>query len=66
MYLKILSQYNIAVNSFQNLQEERFRELVDLYLDFVDVYPNSSYRLDAERMYVESLNILTNFASQKN
>ena len=65
MFLKILSQYNIASNSFQNLQEDRFRDLIDLYLDFVDEYPSSTYRIEAEKMYLESLNILSNFATQK-
>ena len=65
MFLKILSQYNIASNSFQNLQEDRFRDLIDLYLDFVDEYPSSAYRIEAEKMYLESLNILSNFATQK-
>ena len=65
MFLKILSQYNIASNSFQNLQEDRFRDLIDLYLDFVDEYPLSTYRIEAEKMYLESLNILSNFATQK-
>ena len=48
-----------------HLHAVMFILLRDLYLDFVDVYPNSSYRLDAERMYVESLNLLTKFAEQK-
>ena len=64
-FLKILSQYNIAINSFQNLQEERFNDLIDFYLEFIDKYPESSYKIDAEKMYIESLNILTNFATQK-
>ncbi len=64
-FLKILSQYYIAINSFQNLQEERFNDLIDFYLEFIDKYPESSYKLEAEKMYIESLNILTNFATQK-
>ena len=61
-YLKILSQYLISINSFEDLQEDRFRKTVDLYLSFVDKYPKSIFLGEAEKMYVESLNLLTKFA----
>ncbi|MBV19731.1 MAG: outer membrane protein assembly factor BamD [Cytophagia bacterium] len=64
-YLKILSQYLISINSFENLQEERFKVTIDFYLDFIDKYPKSSFQSEAEKMYVESLNLLTKFAEQK-
>ena len=61
-YLKILSQYLISINSFEDLQEERFKETIELYLNFIDKYPKSSFQPQAEEMYVESLNLLTKFA----
>ena len=64
-FLKIQSQYNIAINSFQNLQEQRFKDLINFYLEFIDDYPKSPFKIKAEEMYVESLNILSNFATQK-
>ena len=64
-YLKILSQYLISINSFENLQEERFKETIDFYIDFIDKYPKSPFQSEAEKMYVESLNLLTKFAEQK-
>ena len=64
-FLKIQSQYNIAINSFQNLQEQRFKDLINFYLEFIDDYPKSTFKIKAEEMYVESLNILSNFATQK-
>ena len=64
-FLKILSQYLISINSFENLQEKRFKELIDLYLNFIDKYPQSAFLIEAEKMYLESLNLLTKFAEQK-
>ena len=64
-FLKILSQYLISINSFENLQEKRFKELIDLYLNFIDKYPKSAFLIEAEKMYLESLNLLTKFAEQK-
>ena len=61
-YLKILSQYLISINSFEDLQEERHKETINLYLNFIDKYPKSSFLAEAEKMYVESLNLLTKFA----
>ena len=65
-YLKILSQYIISINSFESLQEERFKETINFYLNFIDKYPKSPFQSEAEKMYVESLNLLTKFAEQKN
>ena len=61
-FLRILSQYIISENSFESLQEERFREVIKLYLEFIDKYPQSSFIVEAEKMYVESLDLLTKFA----
>ena len=61
-YLKILSQYLISINSFEDLQEKRFKETIDYYFEFVDKYPTSPFLAEAEKMYVESLNLLTKFA----
>jgi outer membrane protein assembly factor BamD len=61
-YLRILSQYLISINSFEDLQEKRFKETIEFYLNFVDKYPTSPFLAEAEKMYVESLNLLTKFA----
>lgn len=61
-YLKIVCQYLIAKNSFDDLKKERYKKVTEYYLKFVDKYPNSSFITEAEKMYVESLNLLTKFA----
>ena len=45
-----------------DLKKERYKKVTDYYLKFVDKYPNSSFITEAEKMYVESLNLLTKFA----
>ena len=61
-YLKIICQYLIAKNSFDDLKKERYKKVTEYYLKFVDKYPNSSFITEAEKMYIESLNLLTKFA----
>ena len=61
-FLRILSQYIISENSFESLQEERFKEVIKLYIEFIDKYPQSPFIIEAEKMYVESLDLLTKFA----
>ncbi len=63
-FLRIMSQYLISINSFEDLQEERFKETINYYLKFIDKYPKSSFLIEAEKMYVESLNLLTKFANK--
>ncbi|UYN88078.1 MAG: outer membrane protein assembly factor BamD [Cyclobacteriaceae bacterium] len=54
-YLIIASQYKLAEQSIYSKQRERYQEVVNTYIDFIDRYPSSAYLKDAEKMYVESL-----------
>ena len=58
----ISSQYLIAKSSFENLQKDRFTQVTDFYIEFIDKYPKSTFIKEAEKMYVESLNFLGTFA----
>jgi outer membrane protein assembly factor BamD len=42
-YLKVLSQYNYAFNSFENKKKERYAEAKKFYLEMVDTYSGSSF-----------------------
>jgi len=64
-YLIIFSQYTIAKSSFEELQKERFKKVTDYYIEFIDKYPNSAFIKEAEKMYIESLDILGTFAENK-
>ncbi len=54
-YLKVLSQYKLATQSFQSLQFERFSAVVVFYQELVDNFPGSKYLKEAEKLYSESL-----------
>lgn len=60
-YYTIASQFDLAEQSIRVKQKERYQEVVNNYLDFLDRYPKSQWIRDAERMYAESLSKLTQF-----
>ncbi len=59
MYLRLRSRYLYAVNSVRSKQAERFQQAVDDYYSFIDEFPNSKYRKDAEKIYRNCNNYLT-------
>jgi outer membrane protein assembly factor BamD len=54
-YLVILSEYRLAQQSLVSRQSERYKAVVDHYLEFLDRYPESPFLKDAEKLYAESL-----------
>ena len=64
-YLKVVSEYKFAIQSFQAFQIERFTLVVNYYQELVDNFPNSSYLKDAEKMYSVSLNQLNKLKALK-
>ena len=64
-FLRVDAQYLLAQRSLPSLQEERYQAVVDLYLEFVDKYPESRYLRDAERLYVQSRSRLEQFRKDK-
>lgn len=53
-FLTIKSQYLYAKNSFEDKQEERFLEAIQLSNDFADNYPSSKYLKEAEQLKKDS------------
>jgi len=52
MYFLILqSYYTLAKNSIPSKKEERLEAVIENYVKFIDLYPNSSYISRAESMY---------------
>lgn len=51
MYMLFNSKYELAVNSYELKQYERFTEAKEEYYYFVDEYPNSEYAQDMTRKY---------------
>jgi len=54
-YLVILSEYKLAQQSLLSKQSQRYKAVVDYYLEFLDRYPESSFLKDAEKLYADSL-----------
>lgn len=52
------SKYQQAVNSFANLQAERYRETIDEYYNFINDFPNGKNRRQADKIFNESKKIV--------
>ncbi|AHM63332.1 Beta-barrel assembly machine subunit BamD [Flammeovirgaceae bacterium 311] len=53
-YLRIQAAYELARNSLPSKQAERYRDVVNVYLGFIDRYPESKFLSNAERLYITS------------
>jgi len=60
-YLVIDSEYKLAEKSIYSKQQQRYKEVVDYYKEFLDRFPNSGRLKDAEKLYAESLFRLKTF-----
>ena len=60
LYVMILkSKYELAKNSVESKQAERYREAIDEYYGFKNEFPDSRYMKDAEHIFKESENKLS-------
>ncbi len=50
-FLKLRSQYLLATASIPSKREERLREAIQFYQDFLEEYPESSFSKEADRLY---------------
>ncbi|MFI3319290.1 MAG: outer membrane protein assembly factor BamD [Rikenellaceae bacterium] len=50
MYYILRSAYELASNSIQIKETDRYLELVDVYYSFISEFPESKYRKDVDRM----------------
>lgn len=51
IFHRLESQHELSKLSYQDLKKERYEELVDMYLYFIDKYPASKFRKNAENIY---------------
>jgi len=51
MYMLLKARYLLAINSVEEKKRERLSSTLDEYFTFVDEYPESTHRKDAERYY---------------
>jgi len=64
-YLKVQSQYKLALQSFQFLQQERYTAVVVYYQELVDNFPTGTYLKEAEKMYSDSLSEINRLKALK-
>ncbi len=62
LFLKLRSSYLLADNSIRELQQERYQNTVDEYYTFIDEFPDSKFKKEAERIYNNS----TEFIAKRN
>jgi len=62
-YLKIKTSYDYAQQSIFSKRKERFQNTVDAYESFIDKYPSSKYLKEIEKIYSDSIEEITTFAS---
>lgn len=61
-FLNIETAHDLAEASISTKQEERYRNTINFYQNFVDKYPNSKFIPDAEKLYAKSIEEITKFA----
>lgn len=54
MYYMILSGYELARNSIESLEVDRYISLIDMYYTFIAEYPESEYRKDVDNINVKA------------
>ncbi|MBO0949090.1 outer membrane protein assembly factor BamD [Fibrella forsythiae] len=64
-YLKVDAEYNLAKNSLDTKQKERFQDAVAFYKSFQEKYPNSKYLKQAEKMFDSSTKELDRIAKEE-
>lgn len=70
-YLRIESQYDYALQSVENKKNERLKDVIGLYENFVAAYPKSKYLRSAQNMHEKTLislkqNIVINTTTNTN
>ncbi len=64
-FRKLRSQYELSRLSFNYLKEERYEEVSQVYLKFIDRYPQSAFLKEAEGYYEAALKQLQSIRSAK-
>lgn len=65
-YYKVDAQYRYASRSIIPRQQERYGETIKYYQEFIDNYPESKYIRDAEKIYEDTLEALSDLNERNN
>ena len=60
-YLKIEAAYQMADQSIPSKQEGRYKDVIEMYEEYVDDYPESGYLAEAQKLFSEALKKLEKF-----
>ncbi len=64
MYMLLKSKYLLAMNSVEDKKTRRLTDALDEYFSFVDAYPESEHKKEADKFYEEVANLL-NYTDQE-
>jgi outer membrane protein assembly factor BamD len=65
-YILLKSCYELADKSVPEKRKERFQDTLDEYFSFIDEFPSSKYKKDAEKIYQSTLKVLGNNTNDNN
>lgn len=65
-FMEIRAYYKYAQNSIYTKQQERYEDVVTQYLNFLDLYPESKYKPQAEQYYTEAQQFIKNLQNEQN
>ena len=65
-FLNLETHYNLAKKSTFRRQEERYNKTAEVYLKFIETYPESTFLKQAEKIYAYCIKQMTIFANSKN
>jgi outer membrane protein assembly factor BamD len=53
-YMLVRSAYNLAEMSIRSKKKNRYLDAIEWYEEFIDKYPNSVYKKEAENIYAKA------------
>lgn len=62
MYLSVKSAYLLAANSVQDMQRDRYLDVMDSYYTFVSDYPQSQYRKELDKLQDNAKSYMARYA----
>ncbi len=65
-YMLLKSKYLLAINSVEEKKEERLSSALDEYFSFVDEFPDSEYKKEADKFYDDVADLLNYNEEQTN
>ncbi len=58
MFMHLRAKYLLAIRSIEEKKEQRLTDALDEYFTFVDEFPESEYRKDADKFYQQTAKLL--------